>query len=577
MQGQAIPAKNPYFAAKANDNMRHDNLIKWNHFLILFISLLSISFCGKIHAQDASGSDKKVGYQLLKDKNYLQACIYLEAYNELKPQDYEAKLRLAIAQYHNNKIDRATVHINEILAVPKLNLPKALLYKAYLLHDAAKFTEAIKFYKQYLRTDKMSNAARVPVKNRILNCANGMRLQYQTRMNSAQNLGEQINSSFDEKIPIPSPNYDDLVYFSSKRLGSWDIYGATFSLNGQAETEVFPLELNSEKSEQLIDFNRAGSAMRFWQYDVAGNAKVLADTFRTENTNAVRQFPSVNTPMMVGDSTLFFANDSVLIFASNRLEGYGGYDLFLCRLLGDKWSAPQNLGAAINSKYDELSPFLAEDGLTLYFSSNHLRRSIGGFDIFKCQFDVESEAWQAPNNLGLAINSAQDDLDFRLTKSGLQAFFSSNRWNGQGGQDIYLAYMSDSAEEMNPSVPIPFWQVRSYKQKQLAERLEAERKKKKGLSYRILLTTQPKLDRSILPKSYPDIKIRPSEDGQEFLYFVGLYRTYRSAEQLQGDLLKAGWAEARIVPFVNGIQLKTEEIKTMQNRYSDLRNYMLSN
>ena len=172
--------------------------------------------------------------------------------------------------------------------------------------------------------------------------------------------------------------------------------------------------------------------------------------------------------------------------------------------------------------------------------------------------------------MGLSINSAQDELDFRLSKNGLQAFFRSNRWNGQGGYDIYLAYMSDTAEEMNPSIPIPFWQIRTYKQQQLTEQLDQERNKKRGLSYRVLVTTQARLDRSILPPSYPDIRIRPSSDGQAFLYYVGLYRTFRSAQQLQRELVKMGWTDAQIMPFVNGIQLEPEEIKSMLDRYPDL-------
>lgn len=522
-------------------------------------------------AQDANASDKKVAYQLFKDKNYSQALIYLISYHEQKPTDIDAHLKLAICYYHNNEIDAASIQIKNLLGQQKKLPSKVFLYKAYLSHDKGAFNEAIFYYKRYLRNAKGDSVERRKVKRAILNCANGLQLQYQSKNSSVQNLGAEVNGSMDDAYPIPSPNYDDLVYFSTNRVGSWDMYGATFSQEAGDNTSLFPLEINSNKQEQLIDFNRAGSAMRFLRYDSA-TPQVLVDTFRQDDTHKVMNFPNIPLPIQASDSTLFFFNDSILLFASAQLEGYGGYDLFLSQRIRGQWASPKNLGETINSPYDELAPFLADDGLTLYFSSNHTRKSIGGLDIFKSQFDVDKEAWSNPKNLGLVINSAQEDSNFRMSASGLQAFFNSNRWNGQGKHDLYIAYLNGADEEMNPSESIPFYNAQAFKQAKLSEQLENQQKKKKGLSYRILIATESKLDRSIIPANYPDIKIRPSSDGQQFRYFVGLYRTYRSAKQLQLDLLKAGWETAKIVSYVNGIELKEEEIEFMKERYPDLEN-----
>ncbi len=537
---------------------------------ILCFCCLLFGLCFPSFAQDANASDKKVGYQLFKDENYSQALIYLSSYYEQKPSDLETHLKLAICHYHNNDMNAASIHITTLLKLQKKLPPKLFLYKAYLSHDKGAFNEAIQYYKIYLRSSKIDNEARRDVKKAILNCANGLQLQYQSKNSSVQNLGTEVNGNMDDAFPIPSPNYDDLVYFSTNRLGSWDMYGATFSREAGDNTSLFPLEVNSNKQEQLIDFNRAGSAMRFLRYDSDNVPQVLVDTFRQDDTHKVMDFPNIPLPIQVGDSTLYFFNDSILLFASAQLEGYGGYDLFLSQRIRGQWATPKNLGETINSQYDELAPFLAEDGLTLYFSSNHTRRSIGGLDIFKSQFDVDEEAWSPPQNLGLVINSAQEDSNFKMSASGLQAFFNSNRWNGQGKHDLYIAYLNGADEEMNPSQSIPFYNAQAFKQAKLSEQLENQQKKKKGLAYRILLATEPKLDRSIIPANYPDIKIRPSSDGQAFRYFVGLYRTYRSAKQLQQDLLKAGWEDAKIVPYVNGIELEEEEIEFMKERYPDL-------
>ncbi len=546
--------------------------MRWYSFIILLGSF-SLGTFPVLVAQDAIGSDRKIGNQLFKDKNYAQALVYLAAYCEAKPSDLVSKQQLAVCYYHTNASETASLHINQLLKAQSKPASETLLYKAYLSHDEGAYKQAIEYYKAYLRSAKLTTKERFAAKTAILNCANGIQLHYQAANSTVQNLGEDINGSMDDAHPIPSPNYDDLVYFSTDRMGSWDMYGASFSQAGDGTTELFPLETNSNKQEWLIDFNRAGSAMRFLRYETEAMPKILVDTFRQEDNRQVQHFPSLALPIQAGDSTLFFFNDSVLLFASKQLEGYGGYDLYLTQRIRGQWTNPKNLGATINSPYDELSPFLAEDGLTLYFSSNHIRKSIGGLDIFKVRYDMEAETWVMPQNLGLTINSAQEDCNFRLSSSGLQGFFNSNRWGGQGGHDIYIAYINGSDEEMNPSETIPFFNAQAFKQAKVSEQLDNQRRKKKGLSYRILIATEPKLDRSIIPPNYPDIRIRPSSDGQTFRYFVGLYRTYRSAKQLQGDLVKQGWADATIIPYVNGIELKAEEIPQMKTRYRDLKNY----
>ena len=69
-----------------------------------------------------------------------------------------------------------------------------------------------------------------------------------------------------------------------------------------------------------------------------------------------------------------------LYFASNRPDGQGGYDLYISRLQGNKWSFPENLGSEINSPGNEISPFI--NGSELYFSSDY-HAGIGGLDVLK--------------------------------------------------------------------------------------------------------------------------------------------------------------------------------------------------
>jgi len=135
-----------------------------------------------------------------------------------------------------------------------------------------------------------------------------------------------------------------------------------------------------------------------------------------------------------------------LFFASDRVGGYGGLDLYVCERPLDSeeldFSFPQNLGKIVNTGADEVTPFYQSDTKTLWFSSlGH--PSLGGFDIFKTEkIDL---AWSRPRNAGLPFNSPADDYFFVLKKSVEGAFFSSNR----RGESIKATTTDDDIFEMN--------------------------------------------------------------------------------------------------------------------------------
>lgn len=133
----------------------------------------------------------------------------------------------------------------------------------------------------------------------------------------------------------------------------------------------------------------------------------------------------------------------MLIFACNKEEGFGGYDLYYSIKVGaddeSKWSVPINLGNKINTDGNEVFPFLDKD--TLYFSSDgHI--GMGGLDVFRTE--KKAHKWQIPQNLKAPMNSGGDDFGFILDYLNplpegtiQQGYFSSNRIGGLGSDDIY--------------------------------------------------------------------------------------------------------------------------------------------
>ena len=109
--------------------------------------------------------------------------------------------------------------------------------------------------------------------------------------------------------------------------------------------------------------------------------------------------------------TMYLNNNKTLIYYSSYGEnGENGKDLFFMKKLpNNTWSEPLNLGSPINTAADEDFPFLSKDEMTLYFSSKS-HGSMGGYDIFKSTWDEKNNTWTEPINMGAPINSPFDDL-----------------------------------------------------------------------------------------------------------------------------------------------------------------------
>ncbi|MBK7872164.1 MAG: PD40 domain-containing protein [Saprospiraceae bacterium] len=143
----------------------------------------------------------------------------------------------------------------------------------------------------------------------------------------------------------------------------------------------------------------------------------------------------------MGIAVAVSCDGSTLYFTSDREGGLGGTDIWVSkRNLDGNWSEPENLKFPINTPSYEESPFITNDGQTLYFSSDgHL--GLGDQDIFMSRIDNEGN-WSTPINLGPPVNSAHRELCFILAADGRTGYFASDRPEGFGGLDIYRVSLS---------------------------------------------------------------------------------------------------------------------------------------
>jgi hypothetical protein len=112
-------------------------------------------------------------------------------------------------------------------------------------------------------------------------------------------------------------------------------------------------------------------------------------------------------------SLLYLTPDkNTVLYSSYGENDSNGKDIYqLKKMANGKWSpVPLNI-TSVNSPLDEEYPSLSKDGKTLYFSSKGFE-NMGGYDIFKSEWNESTQTWSAPINLGCPINSPFDDLYF---------------------------------------------------------------------------------------------------------------------------------------------------------------------
>jgi OmpA-OmpF porin, OOP family len=143
-----------------------------------------------------------------------------------------------------------------------------------------------------------------------------------------------------------------------------------------------------------------------------------------------------------------------LLFYMTEEKGSYNNDLYVCFLQEEgSWSEPKSLGKKINlPKYNEMTPYLAADGVTMYFSSDR-PGGVGDNDIWMTKrLDKSWQKWSEPVNLGEPINTPDWDAFFTLDAGGEYAYMTTNL-KTFGESDIVRVKLLEK-EKPNPVVMV---------------------------------------------------------------------------------------------------------------------------
>lgn len=156
---------------------------------------------------------------------------------------------------------------------------------------------------------------------------------------------------------------------------------------------------------------------------------VLAVIRRTHRDSAFATFESM--PLHSDWSTDDIANatmsdDGRVVIVALPNTSRGDHDLYVIRRCGVRWLDPLALGNAVNTHANEVAPFLALDGRTLYFASNGGAGRQGRYDVFVCgRLDDSWQRWSSPVILDGCVNTGFDEISFGVSPSGKRALVTT--------------------------------------------------------------------------------------------------------------------------------------------------------
>jgi len=390
--------------------------------------------------------------------NYYKTAQYLpagELYHEIlkvEPNNLHAKYHLAHCQRLLFEYNKAEPLYEQVYLADAGKYPLSLFYFALTQKLNRKYDLAIKSFLKF--ENESANLSEVADKNAFLMQAKVERKGCELALDQEKMplrdfqfgiMDEPVNSAFNDYAPVIFEDGAMLVVSSGRaekegqidpRLGEALSNNYRFVWQGSGWLE----SQGKDKFDKINSRYGDGAGFlvgdKFYytscQEDDDGCAIYVSELKKGKWEKPEKLDDNINMKGTDNKQPNLTPSGDTLFFVSNREGGMGKNDLWMSIQLNEKWGLPQNLGPAINTPFNEISPYYHPDENLLFFASDG-HYGFGGLDIYMTTgFDLDNIEIL---NVGLPFNSNADDCYFTLGNT--QGYMASNRKNGFGKFDIY--------------------------------------------------------------------------------------------------------------------------------------------
>ena len=419
---------------------------------ILIIHILLNILAGfSAQAQFSTKNKRAIKYFTEAESHFVQAAFMearflLEKSIKADKNFFEAYLLLADCSISEGRLEEAKNNFLYVIEHDKGKIPEARYFFANMLYGNGEYKAALKYFTQI----EENNTVRVDslkLNTKIKSCKFAIAQLKKPLDIDFMNVGPEINTENSEYRPILPAKNNKLIYTALVKLknynpnypdGQEDFFISHLDNNVWTDGFAMPRNINTYGNEGAHSLSSDGKTIFFTACNRKGgygSCDLYTATLYYETVHNIKALPAPINSQAWDSQPSVSANGNMLFFSSSRKGGFGKKDIWYCTLSDDgRWSAPQNLGATVNSAGNESNPYIHHDSQTLYFAAdNHI--GMGGYDLYKCT--IIGDSLTEPVNLGYPINTHKHETDFFVTTNGQVAYVASERDGGYGKLDIW--------------------------------------------------------------------------------------------------------------------------------------------
>ena len=258
------------------------------------------------------------------------------------------------------------------------------------------------------------------IEQQIQACKNAIQYKANPAVFSKKSMGSDFNQGAINDNPAVSFDGNSLVYIEHRGMVNAIFYSKKERGKWQTPIEITSA-LNAGEDCSSCSLNNDGTELFLYKTDNYDGNIYSSNLVNGAWTPIKKLNKNINTKFYESHASIS-SDGKKLYFTSNRDGGQGNLDIYVSERDGTgDWGPAVNLGAAINTPYNEDTPFITKNDSVLYFSSEG-HSSMGGFDIFKSQ--KIGNTWKTPTNIGFPINTTDDDKFFQPVNNGQNAYYS---------------------------------------------------------------------------------------------------------------------------------------------------------